>query len=124
MHRVLALAAQIQQVISQPARSQASVTGLRSTERVTVDLEKIVQDVLATTTKLSGGKRVEAADAILAALDNAGALADGMYAVAVVGARIPVEYVPMYGLEIGIDANGNAVSIGSPWGLEVDEGAS
>lgn len=85
-----------------------------------MDLEKIVQDVLATTTKLSGGKRVEAADAILAALDNAGALADGMYAVAVVGARIPVEYVPMYGLEIGIDANGNATSVSSPWGLEVD----
>lgn len=35
------------------------------------------------------------------------------------GARVPVETVEVYGLTITVDANGNAVSITSPYGFEI-----
>jgi predicted transcriptional regulator len=39
--------------------------------------------------------------------------------VAVIGARVPVEHVTAYGLEIAVDANGNAVTVGFPYGGEL-----
>lgn len=59
-------------------------------------------------------------DQILDALYDAGLLIDGSpRTVEVRGARVAVEAVEAYGLRISLDANGNAVEIASPWGLEV-----
>lgn len=41
--------------------------------------------------------------------------------VAVVGARVPVEIVEVYGLSIEVDANGNAANVVFPHGAEVTE---
>ena len=40
--------------------------------------------------------------------------------VEVIGARVPIETVEVYGLEITVDANGNAVHISSPHGFHTD----
>lgn len=47
--------------------------------------------------------------------------ADAVNAVEIVGARVAVETVSAYGLVIELDANGNAVTIGFPYGAEVTE---
>jgi hypothetical protein len=39
--------------------------------------------------------------------------------IAVSGARVPVEHVTAYGLEISLDANGNAATVGFPYGGEL-----
>lgn len=41
--------------------------------------------------------------------------------VEIVGARVQVERVEAYGLRIGLDANGNAVTIEFPYGAEVTQ---
>jgi hypothetical protein len=41
--------------------------------------------------------------------------------VEVVGARLAVETVTAYGLDIGVDANGNAAWVGFPYGADVTE---
>ncbi|MEU1810975.1 hypothetical protein [Micromonospora aurantiaca (nom. illeg.)] len=65
-------------------------------------------------------KKDELADAVYEALDNLGLIVDGpISTVDVVGAPITVERVEAYGLAIEVDANGNAVSVTSPWGLEI-----
>ncbi|RLK22673.1 hypothetical protein DER29_0512 [Micromonospora sp. M71_S20] len=51
-------------------------------------------------------------------LDTLG-LPEVVRAVDVVGARVPVETVEVYGLSIGLDANGNAATVGFPHGAEV-----
>lgn len=42
-----------------------------------------------------------------------------VHEVEVVGARVQIEQVEAYGLSIGLDANGNAVTVGFPYGAEV-----
>jgi hypothetical protein len=39
--------------------------------------------------------------------------------VAVSGARVPVEHITAYGLDISLDANGNAATVGFPYGGEL-----
>lgn len=67
------------------------------------------------------GRRIELATSIVNALTEAGHIHEEISAVEVLGARVPVETVEVYGLTITLDANGNAVQISSPWGLEVAE---
>lgn len=40
--------------------------------------------------------------------------------VEVIGARVAIETVEVYGLEITVDANGNAVHVSSPHGFHTD----
>ena len=51
-------------------------------------------------------------------LDTLG-YAEAADAVEVIGARLGVETIEAYGLEITLDANGNAAEIRSPHGLDV-----
>lgn len=44
---------------------------------------------------------------------------DPVSEVEIVGARVEVERIEAYGLIVGLDANGNAVSIRFPYGAEV-----
>lgn len=80
---------------------------------------RIVESVLKEKTNLGEVKRKELAYAIIDALDENGllTLTGDFTAVDVVGAKIPVEYVTMFGLEISVDANGNAVEVSSPHGF-------
>lgn len=39
------------------------------------------------------------------------------------GARVPIETVEIYGLEIGVDANGNAACVSSQWGFVLEDEA-
>lgn len=78
---------------------------------------QIVESVLAEKTKLGEVKRKELANAIIDALDEAGMLVGDFRAVDVVGAKVPVDYVTAYGLDISVDANGNAVDVSSPYGF-------
>lgn len=81
---------------------------------------RIVESVLKEKTNLGEVKRKELAYAIIDALDDNGLLTGdftAVDAVDVVGAKIPVEYVTMFGLEISVDANGNAVEVSSPHGF-------
>ncbi|TCB97557.1 hypothetical protein E0H26_11605 [Micromonospora zingiberis] len=65
-------------------------------------------------------KKDELSDAIYGALDEHGLILDGtVNTVEVTGARVTVETVEAYGLTIEVDANGNAVQISSPYGLEI-----
>lgn len=82
-----------------------------------MDEYRIVESVLKEKTNLGEVKRKELAYAIIDALDDNGLLTGDFTAVDVVGAKIPVEYVTMFGLEISVDANGNAVEVSSPHGF-------
>jgi hypothetical protein len=61
-------------------------------------------------------KRLDAVAGYLRDPDNAPWVAT----VEVIGARVPIETVEVYGLEITVDANGNAVHISSPHGFHTD----
>jgi hypothetical protein len=52
-----------------------------------------------------------------AILDNF--MIEAVEAVEILGARVQVEQVEAYGLTIGLDANGNAVTVEFPYGAEV-----
>jgi hypothetical protein len=81
--------------------------------------EEIINKALAKTVK-SAFRREELAEQIESALWDAGYLLSGdALAVEVHGARVPVEVVEAYGLDIEVDANGNAVTVSSPWGFGV-----
>lgn len=68
----------------------------------------------------SQSRRDTMADEILEALDSAGLLAYDEYSAVEVGrALLPVETVEAYGLEIALDALGEASTITSPRGLVV-----
>lgn len=42
-------------------------------------------------------------------------------AVGIIGARVPIEHAEVYGLRIGVDANGNAATVEFPYGAHVTE---
>lgn len=72
--------------------------------------------------KWSEARRTALASTLADALESVGFLhRNNPEVVEVIGARVPVETVEVYGLTIRLDANGNAVSITSPYGLEVVE---
>lgn len=84
------------------------------------DPEHVVAGVLPGGDR-SENKRLALAGTIVRALEEAGYLAYDIATVDVVGARVPIETVEAYGLTIRLDASGNAVSIASPYGLEIAE---
>ncbi len=87
---------------------------------MSADMEKVIAKLLPG--KLSNWRRAEVAEEIADELTSEGLLfPDGITAVEVPGARVPVETVDAYGLTIAVDANGNAVRVSSPWGLEAVE---
>lgn len=58
--------------------------------------------------------------AIVKYLDDTMRNASAPRMVEVIGARVAIETVEVYGLEITVDANGNAVHISSPHGFHTD----
>lgn len=86
-----------------------------------MDHEEVIRTALAPYVRAQG-RREEAADKVYAALVEAGAVLDGTATtVEVPNARVPVETVRAFGLEIEVDTFGNAVRVRSEYGLEVVE---
>lgn len=86
-----------------------------------VDHESVIRTALQPYIK-GAGRREEAAGKVYAALEEAGAILDGMpIVVEVPGSRVPVQVVEMFGLIIRVDANGRAVSVENLSGLEVTQ---
>lgn len=83
-------------------------------------VEKAIDAALAPFIK-SATKRAEAVDAVDSALLEEGHLIEDIETVEVIGSRVAVEQVTAYGLDISIDAGGNAVQVTSAYGLEVVE---
>jgi hypothetical protein len=55
-------------------------------------------------------------DELISALDEFIPYDGGIYVVEVAGARVPITNVEIYGLIIGVDANGRAAEVGIPDG--------
>lgn len=82
----------------------------------TTELEKSIAEILGSA---ASAKRVAALVEMIEARADENPWIREDETISVKGARVAVEHVEVHGLRIGVDANGNAATIDSDYGLEI-----